>query len=145
MSTIGNIKSRIVALLTTLKPTYLAEVEATDVRKNPLDGDIVGFPHAFVYPPSLETANWIDNRTSNRDYIFAIMVMMKSENISSNSDVEDLMELIMNTIENDITLNGTAQGGIMPMTSRPEAYKHGDKSYIVFDIIIKARALNMLT
>jgi hypothetical protein len=69
----------------------LKEVEATDVRVNPLDGDIVGFPHAFVYPPSLETASWVDNKTSNRDYTFAIMVMMKSENIATNSDVENLI------------------------------------------------------
>lgn len=145
MSKIGNIKQGIYDLLVTLKPDYLAEVEMTDVKKDPLDGDIVGFPHAFVYPPSLETADWIDNRTSRRDYIFAIMVIMKSENITSTSDVEDLMEIIMNTLENQLTLGGSADAGIQPMTSRPEAYKHGDKSYIVFDIIIKARATNSLT
>lgn len=144
MSTAGNIKSRIYDLLVTLKPATLAEVEITDIRKDPLDGDIVGFPHAFVYPPSLETSDWIDNKTSRRDYIFAIMVIMKSENITSTSDVEDLMESIMNTIENDITLGGTAQAGIQPVTSRPEAFKHGDKSYIVFDVIIRARAINSI-
>jgi hypothetical protein len=144
MSTAGNIKSRIYDLLVTLKPDTLAEVEITDIRKDPLDGDIVGFPHAFVYPPSLETSDWIDNKTSRRDYIFAIMVIMKSENITSTSDVEDLMESIMNTIENDITLGGTAQAGIQPVTSRPEAFKHGDKSYIVFDVIIRARAINSI-
>ena len=73
------------------------------------------------------------------------MVIMKSENITSTSDVEDLMEIIMNTLENQLTLGGSADAGIQPMTSRPEAYKHGDKSYIVFDIIIKARATNSLT
>ena len=145
MSTVGNIKNRIKDLLDTLKPTYLAEVEITDIKQDPLDGDIIGFPHAFVYPPSLESADWIDNKTSRRDYIFAIMVIMKSENITSTSDVEDLMEIIMNTIENDITLGGHAVAGIQPMTSRPEAYKHGDKSYIVFDIIIRARAINIIT
>lgn len=145
MSTAGNIKNRIYDLLVTLKPSILAEVEITDIRKDPLDGDIVGFPHAFVYPPSLETADWIDNKTSRRDYIFAIMVIMRSENINSTSDVEDLMESIMNTIENDITLGGTAVAGIQPMTSRPEAFKHGDKSFIVFDVIIRARAINIIT
>jgi len=145
MSKIGNIKQGIYDLLVTLKPDYLAEVEMTDIKKDPLDGDIVGFPHAFVYPPSLESADWIDNKTSRRDYIFAIMVIMKSENITSTSDVEDLMEIIMNTLENQLTLGGSADAGIQPMTSRPEAYKHGDKSYIVFDIIIKARATNSLT
>ena len=145
MSKIGNIKQGIYDLLVTLKPDYLAEVEMTDIKKDPLDGDIVGFPHAFVYPPSLESADWIDNKTSRRDYIFAIMVIMKSENITSTSDVEDLMEIIMNTLENQLTLGGSADAGIQPMTSRPEAYKHGDKSYIAFDIIIKARATNSLT
>lgn len=144
MSTLGNIKTQIKTILETLKPTYLAEVEMTDVRKNPLDGDIIGYPHAFIYPPSLETSEWIDNKTSRREYVFAIMFIMKAENITSASDVEDLMEVIMNTLENEITLNGTANAGIFPSTSRPEAYSHGDKTYIVFDIIIRARALNVI-
>lgn len=145
MSTIGNIKTQIKTILDTLVPGTLAAVEQTDVRKDPLDGDIIGFPHAFIYPPSLETAEWIDNKTSRREYIFAIMILMKAENITSASDVEDLMETVMNALENEITLNGTAQAGISPSTSRPEAYKHGDKTYIVFDIIIRARALNTIS
>lgn len=145
MSTLGNIKTQIKTILDTLVPATLAAVEITDVRKDPLDGDIIGFPHAFVYPPSLETSGWVDNKTSQREYVFAIMVMMKGENITGSSQVEDLMETIMNTLENEITLNGTAQAGIMPSTSRPEAYKHGDKTYIVFDIIIRARALNTIS
>jgi hypothetical protein len=145
MSTIGNIKTAIKTILDGLVPATLAAVEVTDVRKDPLDGDIIGFPHAFIYPPSLETADWIDNKTSRREYVFAIMVLMKAENITTASDVEDLMETIMNALENEITLNGTAQAGIFPSTSRPEAYKHGDKTFIVFDIIIRARALNTIS
>lgn len=145
MSNLSDIKTYIVTMLETLKPDYLAEVETTDIRRDVLDGDIVGFPHAFVYPPSLETSDWVDNRTSRRDYVFAIMVVMKSENITSTSDVENLMETIMNLIENNRTLGGYAVGGMFPVTSRPEAFRHGEKSFVVFDIIIRARALNVLT
>lgn len=145
MSTLGNIKTEIKTILDTLVPASLAAVEILDVKKDPLDGDIIGFPHAFIYPPSLESAGWIDNKTAQREYVFAIMILMKGENVTSSSQVEDLMEVIMNTLENEITLNGTAQAGILPSTSRPEAYKHGDKTYIVFDIIIRARALNTIS
>ena len=144
MSKIGNIKTQIKTILETLVPDHLAAVEMADVRKNPLDGDIIGYPHAFIYPPSLETSEWYDNKTSRREYVFAIMFIMKAENITSASEVEDLMEVIMNTLENEVTLNGTADAGILPSTSRPEAYSHGDKTYMVFDIIIRAKAINVI-
>lgn len=145
MSTLSNTKDAIKARLDTLVPDTLAAVEATNITMDPLDGDIVGFPHAFLYSPSLETADWLDNRTSQREYTFAIMVLMKAENNTSTSDVENLMETILDALEQDVTLGGAAQAGILPATSRPEAISHGDRTYIVFDVLIRARVLHELT
>ena len=144
MSNIGNIKAGIKTRLDTLVPDTLAAVSLVDPNKDPLDGKIVSYPHAFIYPPSLENAQWYDNVTSYREYIFGILILMKSEGATA-SGVEDLMETVMNTLENDITVNGHALAGIQPVLSRPEPLSHNGKSLVAFDVTLRARTLNTLT
>jgi len=144
MSNIADIKGALKTRLDALVPGDLSVVELVDITRDPLDGDIVGYPHAFIYPPSLESSEWYDNRTSYRELIFSIMVLMKAEG-TTTSDVEDLMETVLNTLENDVTLGGNARAGIQPATSRPEPLSHGGKNLIVFDVTIRARTINELT
>jgi hypothetical protein len=142
MANITTIKSKIKEKLDALVTAgTLGAAESLDLRKDPLDGDIVGYPHAFLMPPSVENAGLVDNRTLRRTYTFAIMVLMKAENLASVSDVEVLMEAIMNKFDNSVNLDNESVGGIEAVTSTPAPIQHGDKQLIVFDVIIKARAI----
>jgi hypothetical protein len=144
MSTIGNIKTQIKTVLDALAPTYLKSVTLSDIRKDPLDAEIGAYPAAFIMPPSLGASDRLDNRDVLRDYTFFILVVMRAEDLSTTADVEDLMERVVNALDDSITLDGNAVGGIVPVTSAPEAYQHNGRDLIVFDVIIKARALQML-
>lgn len=145
MSTIGNIKARVKTVLDTLVPASLASVTITDIKKDPLDAEIGAYPAAFIMPPALGASERLDNRTNIRDYSFFIMVVMKGEDVTGTAQVEDLMELIVNALDNDITLAGNAVAGITPVTSQPEAFQHNGRDLIIFDVIIKARATYSLT
>ncbi len=145
MSTVGNIKARLKTTLDTLVPTYVKSVTLSDIKKDPLDAEIGQYPAAFIMPPALGASERLDNRTNLRDYTFFILVVMRAEDLQSTADVEDLMERIINVLDNDITLGGTAIGGITPVTSVPEAFQHNGRDLIVFDVIIKARATETLT
>lgn len=145
MSTIGNIKTQIKTVLDTLVPTYVKGVTLTDIKKDPLDAEIGQYPAIFIMPPALGASERLDNRTVLRDYTFFLLVVMRAEDIATTADVEDLMERVVNALDNSITLEGTAVGGITPVTSQHEAFQHNARDLIVFDVIIKARATESLT
>lgn len=145
MSTVANIKARLKVTLDTLVSTYLKSVTSSDIKKDPLDAEIGQYPAAFIMPPALGASERLDQRTNIRDYTFFILVVMRAEDVQTTADVEDLMERIINVLDNDITLGGAAVGGIMPVTSQPEAFQHNGRDLIVFDVIIKARATETLT
>jgi hypothetical protein len=144
MSNIGNVKAQIKTVLDTLVPTYVKSVTLSDIKKDPLDAEIGGYPAIFIMPPALGASERLDNRTNLRDYTFFLLVVMKGED-TDTPDVEDLMERVINVLDNAITLSGTAIGGITPVTSTPEAFQHNSRDLIVFDVIIKARVTETLT
>lgn len=145
MSAINDVKNKIKAKLDTLVPTYLKGVTLTDIKKDPLDMEIQSYPHAFIMPPAIQTVDWEDNRSVIRDLVFTIMVLQKQDNITTTSEIEDLMQAMLDVIDNSISFDGVAIGGVFPTSSFPEPFVHGGRSLVVFDIIIKARVLQTLT
>lgn len=145
MSNIGNAKAQLKTVLDTLVPTYVKSVTLSDIKKDPLDAEIGGYPAIFIMPPALGASERLDNRTNLRDYTFFLLVVMRAEDIATTADVEDLMERIVNVLDNVITLSGTVIGGVSPVTSAPEAFQHNSRDLIVFDVIIKARITETLT
>lgn len=145
-STLQDVKNAIKTTLDTLTTATLKEVIISDIRKDPLDHEIAEYPVAFIMPPAMETSDRLDNRTVARIYTFVIQVYMQAEDISGTSDVEDLIETIIDILDNNITLGGKAIGGVQPITTAPEPFQHNNgKDLIVFDVIIKAKALETLT
>lgn len=145
MSQIGNVKTAIQAKLQTLVGTSIGTLLVSDLKRDPLDAEIQTYPLAILNPPAIATVDRYETNGYIRELTFTITVVEKQENITSITQVEDLMETLLNLFDASITLGNTAVGGIVPTSSFPEPFIHNGKSLVVFDIIVKARTLTNLT
>lgn len=145
MSAINDAKNKIKEKLDTLKPDFLKTVEISDIKRDPLDAEVQSFPAAFIMPPAFATSGRLDNRTLLREFTFTVMVVLKQDDIVDTEQVENLMQAMVDVIDNSITFDNVAQGGVTPSTSFPEPFQHGGKSLIVFDIVIKCRLAQSLS
>ena len=145
MSNIQTIKDNIKTVLDSLVTDgTLKAADEMDIRKDPLDGAIDGTPHAYLMPPSIES-DTVDNRTVLRKYSFARMVVENAENVNGTSQVEQLIEKMLNKFDNAPTLSGAADGGVSPASSSPTPYQHNSKNLIVFFITIVVQSTQSLT
>ncbi|MEP2085070.1 MAG: hypothetical protein ABJP87_04395 [Bauldia litoralis] len=110
----------------------------TDIRKDPLAADFASYPHAFLMPPAVES-EVLDNRTNIRQYTFSIMLVFNAENLSSTTELEETIEVVLNKFDNDPTLGGTALAGVLPVSSSPQPFQHGGKDLIMVEINIVAK------
>jgi hypothetical protein len=136
-----NIKNKIKDLLTELKVAgTLGEVQIDDFKRSILfDRDISAFPVAIISPAAVDS-NTETNRDNMRTYEFSILIAQKGENITSDTQIEDLREAILNKFDDNPTLLGNASGGMSPSASRPEPITSADKTYIGFVVTVKAKA-----
>ena len=145
MSNIKTIKDTIKGHLDELVTSnILAGCASTDMRKDPLLGDLPNTPYAWLMPPSTESVA-VDNRTLLRTYRFDIMVVVKGENINNDHLIEDLIEAMLNKFDNIPTLGGAADGAVEPATTTPEPLQHKNGSVIVFFITLKVNRTETLT
>ena len=144
-SPLTNIKTQIKTYLDQLvTATTLGMADSADFRKDPLAGDIPKFPAAFLMPPAIES-EVVDNRTLMRTYTFTIMIIVKGENITTASYLEDLAEAILDKFDNNPTLAGYADGAIEPTSSVPEPFQHNNRNFVIFYVTIKAKKTVTLT
>lgn len=136
---IQNIKQAIKANLDALvTEDVLGGATITDIRKDPLSADIGGYPHAFLMPPAMES-EVLDNRNVMRTYTFAIMIIFNAENLTTTTELEEKIEAVLNKFDNDPTLDGTSQGGVLPVSSSPQPFQHSGRDLIVVSIEIQAK------
>lgn len=117
----------------------LAGATITDIKKSPLAADIPNFPHAYLMPPAV-SSSVIDNRSNMRTYTFSVLIVQNAENLATTADIENLVEAVMDKFDNDPTLQGTARGGMLPVSSAPEPFQHNGKDLITFVVVIEAKA-----
>ena len=117
---------------------------STDLRKDPLMGDIPNTPYAYIMPPSTESVA-VDNRTLLRTYRFDIMVVVKGENVVNDHQIEDLIEAMLNEFDNKPTLLGAADGAVEPASTTPEPLQHKNGDMLVFFITLKVNRTETLT
>lgn len=142
---ISSIKSAVKATLDTLvTATVLAGATETDIKNDPLNTDIPGYPHAFLMPPAVES-EVLDNRTLIRTYAFDIMVLFQAEDIDGTADVEIAVEAMLDAFDNNPTNTGTALAGMIPVSSAPEPFQHKGKDLIMVVLQIKAKEVVSLT
>jgi hypothetical protein len=129
------IKTNLDALVT---DSVLGGATITDIRKDPLAADIPSFPHAFLMPPAVES-EVLDNRSVLRTYTFSIMILFNAENLTSTTELEETVESILSKFDNNPTLDGTANGGVLPVSSSPQPFQHNSKDLIVVSIELQAK------
>lgn len=142
MSKAADIKNKIKEYLEDLiTDNILAEVLVDDFKENIIfDKDIEAFPAAILSSPSIESETFT-NSDNQRKYTFEIMVVMKAGDIEEKTDVETLMEEILDKFDDDVTMAGVADGGVEPSATPAQPVYTGSKGFIVFSVIIKAKAV----
>ena len=141
---IATIKTKLKALLESIVPATLGEVQVDDLKTSIFDRDIGAYPCAILTTPEVG-ADYLTNRENIRTYNFAVVVIQKRENISGANDIETLIETILNKFDNDPTLTGSADGGVEPSSSAPAAYESRGATFITFTIFVKAKESIPLT
>ena len=142
------IKNSIEAILNSLKrQEVLADVQRMSPKKNLLSMDFSAFPVA-VLPSAATSSVAYDNTDNLRTYTFQIWVLMNADDVENDSQVDDLIEAILNAFDNDVQLKGdeatgTAEGGSSPASSEPGPVE--GTNYIAFSITIQAKALRQIT
>jgi len=135
----STIKAAIKTILDALVTAGTIKQVVSDDCKKPINlRDISLFPCAIISDPAIDS-DTETNCSNTRTYEFQILITDKIENISSNDQISDLREAIMNAIDNDYTLGGAADGGVDPSMSRPEPDE--GNNHIGFIVTIKAKAL----
>lgn len=145
MALATNIKNEIKKLLEELvRGEVLKEVHVDDLKAGIFDRDYGGYPVAVLTTPSIE-GGYFTNRQNERLHTFEIVVIHKAEEIQDATAIEDLAETILDKFDNKPTLNGKADGGVEPSTSTPEAIVSRGKTFVVFSVFVKAKAIKDLT
>lgn len=123
----------------------LRAVIVEDFSKQIMERDYPAFPVAILQTASIEN-DAITNTQNFRIYTFDVVVLCKGEDVQNATTVEELRAAIMDEFDNQVTLGGVADGGVMPTSSPIEAVTLvGAKSYIAFTVSIQARAIKDLT
>jgi hypothetical protein len=134
------IKANLDALVTA---GTLGAAETSDLKKDPL-AEIPGYPYAALMPPSIESMT-NDNRSNLRAYVYEIMIIWKAENITDATTVENDLEAVLKKFDNDPTLDGTALGGVQPVSLSPQPIQHAGRDLIMAVVQIKAKEVVQLT
>ncbi len=150
MTKLGTIKANIKAILDQLVVSeILGSVQVDDFKKGILSRDFSSYPCAILTTPTIDSR--AETNTQNlRTYTFEIIFVLNGEDVSEAEQVEELIETILNKFDNDVTLKGdnalgAADGGVEPSTSTPEMVTSGSRTYLVFSITLRARAIRDLT
>lgn len=135
------VKAKLDALKTagTLKTVIVDDLKMDAISEK----DIAAFPAAIVSSPSCD-GEIEDSRDNTRTYTFDILIVQKGMNITSANDIEELAEAILDAFDNDPTLGGAAQSGMLP-ASNSTPVTTSEKAYVVFTVTLKIKALKSLT
>lgn len=139
------LKNKIKEILDGLVRTEtLGEVFMENLSEGFFNRDLSRFPVAILPPPFI-TSDIYTNAENMRAYNFEIAIILKEENQTGEGYVEELMETLISTFDNLPSLGGVAEGGLEPATSPTEVITIRGKSYTLFRVILKARALATIT
>lgn len=122
----------------------IGKLMVREMSESFFDLDIANYPVAVLTPPYIMSE--IETNVDNiRTYNFEIYVIMKSDEITAENPITELMETLIDTFDNLPSLNGVAEGGVEPATSPTSSVTSRGKEYTVFRVILKARACATIT
>ncbi len=141
-----NIKNAIITDLQSLVTSgVLNAVIADDFTKlNPLDRIWPGFPSALVIPPTVTNSEYYDVATNLREYTWYVMVITTPENLSATDPtyLEGLIDQTLQVFDNDVTLQGMANGGVLPaILDPPGPVSSNGVTFVTVYITLRAKVL----
>jgi len=142
---ITTIKNQVKAKLDTLVTDgVIANAVQSDIKLDPLNMDVGNFPVGVVMPPAVES-EVLDNVTITRTYIYDLIFVFNAEDLDTTNELETKMEAILNAFDNDPTLGGAANAGVLPIASAPEPFQHNGNDRILFVVNLRAAETVLLT
>lgn len=113
-----------------------------DKNPNPLDTNPTnGYPFAIVGMPRV-MSDFEDQASNRREYRFDILfVVNPSELANPDTDVEDLIDGVLNQFDTNFTLAGTAIDATLPATVEGWPVSTGDRTLLCLNVTLIARTL----
>lgn len=137
---VTNIKNQIAAYLGDLVTAgTLGAKIVDDYQQGIFDRDYPAYPAAILTTPATDSEVYTNTQVY-RTHAFEVIVLMKGENVAASTDVETLIEAMLDKFDQNPTLNGTCQE-LLAASSQPAAVTDRGKRYIVFSITLRAKAL----
>lgn len=122
----------------------LVAVIEEDLNSNVLDIDFTGYPCAV-----LGTSNMVSNyeypQSNRRQYQYDILIVQLQDNLTGVANMEDIRDAIALKFDNAFTLSGTAPFGVEAVSSPQATVAQNDKTFVVFNVTIKATTVVALT
>jgi hypothetical protein len=115
---------------------------AIDANPNPLTMEpTAGYPFAIVGMPRV-AADFEDQATNLRTYRFDVLFVLDPAALANpDTDVEDLIDAILNQFDNNFTLAGAAVAALLPAEIEAMPVATADKTLLCIVASLKARTL----
>jgi hypothetical protein len=141
-----DMKKAIVADLESLVTSgVLNSCVADDMTKvSPLDRNWPGYPSALVIPPTVSSSEYYDVATNLREYTWFVLIVTKADSMPANDPtyLEGLIDAILKVFDEDVTLQGMANGGVQPaILDPPGPVSSNSVTYVIFSVQLKAKQL----
>jgi hypothetical protein len=111
---------------------------------NIADYTFSGFPAAVVSGVNVPSSDYEDTATNLREYEWLILVVTTPENMPKNNPtyLEFLVDSVLGELDGDVTLQGSANGGVAATTLAPPGPVNSSTlTYSGFYVIIKAKQI----
>lgn len=115
-----------------------------DINTNIFDTEFPAYPCA-VLGTSNQVAKWEYQQANRRTYTFDVLVVHLQDYLKTNGDMEDIRDAISTQFDNHFTLAGTAPLGVEAVFSEKITYASQGKTFVAFNVTIKATTLVPLT
>jgi len=137
------IKQQILVNLQALKDAgRISSFYSIDLSPNPLEMEPTGgYPFAIVGMPRI-ASEFEDQATNQRTYRFDVLFVLDPSALPNpDTDVEDLIDAVLNQFDSNFTLDGVADAAILPATLEGFPVSTGDKTLLVFVLTLQVRKL----
>jgi len=115
---------------------------AIDQNPNPLTMQPTGgYPFAIVGMPRI-ASDFEDQATNMRTYRFDILFVLDPATLQNpDTDVEHLIDAVLNQFDTNFTLAGTAVAAVLPAEIDGAPVSTGDKTMLCFVATLRVRTL----
>jgi hypothetical protein len=137
------IKTQLLANLTALVDAgVINSFYSIDAHPDPLTIEpTAGYPFAIVGMPKI-ASDFEDQANNLRQYRFDVLFVLNPADLAHpDTDVEDIMDAVLNQFDTNFTLAGSAEAAVLPAQVEGWPVSTGDKTLLCFVVTLVARTL----